>query len=156
MNKPQRYANVVIPHIMVENASKAIEFYKRAFEATEVFRVAYPDKRILHAEITIAGSLLMIGDAETPFKDPLAQKGTSVGLHVYVDDVDSLFKKAVRAGAKALQPPQDMFYGARSAMIEDPFGHVWVFLQQHKDIDPEAIRTIGESLLQEAAGKTGS
>ncbi|HEU5122397.1 MAG TPA: hypothetical protein VFT59_06160 [Candidatus Saccharimonadales bacterium] len=76
MNKPQRYTNVVIPHIMVNNASEAIDFYKRAFDATEIFRVTYPDKRVLHAEISIAGSLLMIGDAELPFSDPLTH-GTS-------------------------------------------------------------------------------
>ncbi len=88
---PNRYNNSVIAHIMIKGASKAIDFYQRAFNAIEIFRIAKEDGSIIHAEITIEDSNIMLGDAEEPFQEPQKLNGTTVGLHVYVDDVDSLF-----------------------------------------------------------------
>ncbi len=122
--RPTHYRDAVIAHIMVKNASAAIDFYAQALGAAEVMRIAAPDGRVLHAEIAIEGSVLMLGDADTPFVSPEAVGGTTAALHVYVGDVDARVLHAVEAGAKVLQQPQDMFYGARSVMLLDPFGHV--------------------------------
>jgi len=136
---PARYERSVIPHIMVENAAAAIDFYRRAFDATEIFRLAMPDGRIVHAEITIGDSLIMLGDADPPFRSPVSQDGPTVGLHVYVEDADALLDRAVQAGATVIQPVQDMFYGDRMGMLRDPFGHVWVLLEHVEDLLPEEI-----------------
>src|SRR5699024_3825882 len=102
---------------MINGAAEAIEFYKKAFDALEIFRLASPDGRIIHAEIQIGESVLMVGDADPPFQDPKTVGGTTVGLHVYVDDVDAMSAQAIRAGASEVQPAQDMFYGARQSMV---------------------------------------
>jgi PhnB protein len=136
---PERYTRAAVPHVMVRGAACAIDFYRNAFDATELFRLTQPNGDVLHAELGIDQSLFMLGDAAAPFSDPLSAGGTSVGLHVYVADVDALFQRAVDAGATPLQPPQDMFYGDRSAMLRDPFGHVWVFLTHQEDVTPDEI-----------------
>src|SRR5688500_9892869 len=108
---PARYHRSVIPHIMINGASEAIDFYKQAFNAIEIFRITRETGQIIHAEIMIENALLMLGDADGIFRDPQTVMGTTVGLHIYVDDVDALFTWALNAGAKAIQPVQDMFYG---------------------------------------------
>ena len=142
---PERYARAVIPHIMVKGVSAAIDFYAAAFDATQLFRIAQPDGTIVHAEITVGGSTVMVGDAAGIFHDPTSS-GPSVGLHMYVDDVDRVLQQAVHAGAAEMQPAQDMFYGARQAMILDPFGHVWVLLTQTEDLTPREIQDRGDAL----------
>jgi len=102
---------------------------------------------VLHAEITIEGSLVMLGDADDPFSAPTALGGTTAGLHAYVADVDARLAQAVNAGGEALQQPQDMFYGARTAMLRDPFGHVWVLLTHRQDLTLDEITRRGEALL---------
>jgi len=144
---PDRYRYSVIPHVMVDGASAAIEFYSEGFGATELFRVSSPDGLIVHAEITIGGSLVMVGDADGPFQDPRSLGGLSVGLHVYVNDVDALVARAVAAGATLREPVQDMFYGDRMGMVTDPFGHLWVLLTHKEDLPPEEIQRRGEALL---------
>jgi PhnB protein len=116
---PERYQYTVIPHIMIKGASAAIEFYKQAFSATEIFRIAKPTGEIAHAEIKIGNSIIMLGDTTKHFKDSQSLGGTSVGLHVYVDDVDNVFAQAVAAGAIVMEPMQDMFHGDRTAMLKD-------------------------------------
>jgi PhnB protein len=148
---PDRYRNSVISHVMVDGAAEAIEFYRRAFGATELIRIADADGRILHAEITIAGSLVMLGDADPPFDDPRSLGGLTVGLHVYVPDVDATVDAAVAAGAELLQAPQDMFYGDRMAMLKDPFGHIWVLLTHKEDLPLEEIKARGEAMLRGAS-----
>ena len=150
---PDRYRFSVIPHIFIDGASKAIEFYKAAFGATEIFRVAKPDGKIVHAEIRIGRSVVMVGDAEGAFADPRSLGGVSVGLHVYVDDVDARFARAVSAGATAIQPVQGMFYGDRTGMLRDPFGHIWVLLTHNEDMAPEDIKRHGEAMLKANAEK---
>lgn len=124
---PEHYQHAVIPHIVVNGAAEAIRFYTAAFGASEYFRLENDAGRIVHAEIGIHGHTLMLGDADAPFSPP-GSAGASVALHVYVPDVDDLTARAVGADAELLSPPADMPYGARQAMLRDPFGHVWIFL----------------------------
>jgi PhnB protein len=144
---PDRYHATVIPHIFVQDAPAAIEFYKEAFGAVELFRVAKPDGMIVHSEMTIGRALIMIGDADPPFSDAKTLKGASVGLHVYVNDVDAVVARAIEMGATSLSPISDMFYGARMGMLQDPYGHVWVFLTHTEDVAPEEIERRGRALL---------
>ena len=150
-SRPERYRSTVIAHVMVAGASDAIDFYGKAFGADELFRISHPDGRILHAEIAIEGSVIMLGDPETPFDDPTSVGTTTVGLHVYVDDVDTLFARAVDAGATPIQPVQDMFYGDRVGMLRDPFGHIWVLLTHQEDMAPDEIKRRGEAMLGHAS-----
>ena len=158
--RPDRYSNTVVPHIYVDDASKAIDFYKQAFGAVELFRIAYPNGRILHAEISIQGSVVMIGDPDNKlYGEPRALGRTSASLHIIVNDNEALFRHALQAGAQQIQPPTNMFYGANSASLRDPFGHVWVFLSWREDLEPAEMERRGNALLsqQSAPGssKTG-
>ncbi len=146
---PEGYHSVT-PYLMIKGASTAIEFYKRAFGATEVFRLSQPNGQIGHAEIKVGDSTLMLADSceEGPPRNPHSLGGSSVGLHVYVEDVDGQFAQAVSAGAKIVKPLQDQFYGDRSGTLEDPFGHLW-FLATHKeDLTPEEINRRAEALFK--------
>ena len=137
---PDGYHSVT-PYLSIQGAAEAIEFYQRAFNATECFRLTAPSGTIGHAEIRIGDAVIMLADpCETgAFRSPQSLGGSSVGLHVYVEDVDTLFDQAVNAGAKVVTPVQDQFYGDRTGTLEDPFGHVW-FLATHKeDLAPEEI-----------------
>jgi PhnB protein len=134
---------------MVNGASRAIAFYEKAFGATELFRIVRPDDRIVHAEMRIGESVIMVGDADGPFRDPNSLHGSSVGLHVYVENVDTLFAQAVSVGAKVIQSVQDMFYGDRTCMLEDPFGHIWVLLTYQEDMQPEEFKKRGEALFKQ-------
>ncbi|MFD0211227.1 VOC family protein [Streptomyces hirsutus] len=144
---PDRYRYAVIPHIMVDDAVAAIDFYQRAFGAREDFRIDAPGGGILHAEITVGQSTLMLGDASVDeaeaafFAAPASLGGgTSVTLHVFVPDVDSLAERARAAGAEILQPPKDMFHGDRTVILKDPSGHLWVFLTHREDVSEEELR----------------
>ncbi|MFF6806175.1 VOC family protein [Streptomyces sp. NPDC012616] len=144
---PDRYRCAVIPHIMVDDAAAAIDFYQRAFGAREDFRIDAPSGGILHAEITVGRSALMLGDAGAEASDAASFAapaslggGTSVMLHVFVPDVDSLAERAEAAGAEILQPPTDMFHGDRTVVIKDPAGHMWVFLSHKEDVSREELR----------------
>ncbi|MGW5431697.1 VOC family protein [Streptomyces sp. NPDC004059] len=137
---PEIYRNAVVAHIMVDGAADAIDFYARAFGAEELFRLEAPDGRIVHAEVRIQGSTIMLGDAEGPlFRAPTAIGGTTVGLHVFVEDVDALARRAAAAGAEVLQPPADQFHGDRTTMVKDPYGHVWIFLTHLEDLTPDEV-----------------
>lgn len=150
---PDRYRYAAIPHIMIDKAGAAIDFYVAAFGAEEIMRIAYPDGRILHAELRIGESVVMVGDADGMFVSPPVAGGTTVGLHVYVEDVDAMHRRAVAAGATSLQPPTDMFYGDRTTMLRDPFGHIWVFLTHVHDLPVHEMVARGTALLQ--AGDRG-
>ncbi|MCU7827017.1 VOC family protein [Kitasatospora sp. DSM 101779] len=127
MEIPEHHKQAVIPHIMVDGAAEAIEFYAQAFGAVELFRLEGEAGRIVHAEVGIHGSTFMLGDVDAPFSTP-DRVGTSVALHVYVPDVDGLTVAAAAGGAELLTAPTDMPYGARQSMLRDPFGHLWIFL----------------------------
>ncbi|MFF4440039.1 VOC family protein [Streptomyces sp. NPDC001621] len=144
---PDRYRYAVIPHIMVDDAAAAIDFYRRAFGAREDFRIGAPGGGILHAEITIGRSTLMLGDASVSeaeaasFAAPTSLGGgTSVTLHVFVPDVDSLAESAEAAGAEIVQPPKNMFHGDRTVILKDPSGHIWVFLTHVEDVSQEELQ----------------
>ncbi|SDT59464.1 PhnB protein [Streptomyces sp. TLI_053] len=139
---PERYRYAVVPHILVEDAAAAIDFYRRAFGARQDVRIDAPGGGVLHAEISIGASVLMLGDAGgdgAPFTAPAALGGTSVALHVYVPDVDALTARAEAAGAEILQPPTDQFHGDRTAVLRDPSGHLWIFLTHLEDLAPEEL-----------------
>ncbi|MGH8549579.1 MAG: VOC family protein [Methylococcales bacterium] len=147
---PDGYHSIT-PYLSIQGAAKAIEFYKQAFGATELFRLVAPSGEIGHAEIKIGDSSIMLADPceEGAFRNPQSLGGSSVSLHVYVNDVDSLFSQAVAAGAKTVKPVQDQFYGDRTGTLEDPFGHVW-FLATHKeDLTPEEINQRAEALFKQ-------
>jgi PhnB protein len=146
--RPERYQNAIVPHIYVDGTAEAIAFYERAFGAVELFRIAHPDGRILHAELSIAGSVVMIGDPDDRlYGEPRVLGGCTAGLHIFVDDNAALLRRAVDAGAEEIQPPTDMFYGANSASVRDPFGHVWVLLSWQNDLDPAEMERRGKALL---------
>jgi PhnB protein len=117
----------VAPHLVCDGAAAAIDFYREAFGAEEVSRLAMQNGRLLHARVTINGDTVMLVD-ENPHWNVLGPKtrgGASVTLHIDVPDVDAAFARATAAGATAVMPPTDMFWGARYGMVEDPFGHRW-------------------------------
>jgi len=128
------------PYMGIDKAGEAIEFYKKAFGATQVMRLDMPDGRVGHAELRIGDSSLMLGTPcdQMALRNP--DEHTSIGLHLYVEDVDAQFQRAVDAGATVVSEPKDQFYGDRSASVKDPFGHLW-FLATHKeDLAEEQIR----------------
>ena len=128
--------------LTVRNGADAIEFYKKAFGAEEIMRVPGPDgKSLMHAEIRVGNSRIMLGD-EAPAMGCLAPGtlgGPGGSLYVYVPDVDAAFKRAVAAGAKALMPVTDMFYGDRFGQVEDPSGHRWGLATHVEDVAPEEM-----------------
>jgi PhnB protein len=148
--RPDRYRNAIVPHIYVDGATDAIAFYRRAFDAVELFRIAHPDGRILHAEVAIHGSVLMIGDPDDGlYGEPRALGRCTAGLHIFVDDNEAVLRRAVEAGAEQIQAPTDMFYGANSASVRDPFGHVWVLLSWKEDLTPAEMERRGRALLKQ-------
>ncbi len=129
------------PYLVIRDASRAIDFYKRAFGAQELFRMPQPDGKIAHAEIKIGDSVIMIGE-ESPqmnAQSPQALKGTPVSIFLYLEDVDSVFKKAIAAGGKQDAPVQDMFWGDRYGKLTDPFGHQWQLATHIEDVAPEEM-----------------
>jgi len=130
------------PHLVCDGAAAAIEFYKKAFGATEVSRMPGPDGRIMHAQVRIGDSVLMLVDEwpDMGVVGPNKLKGTSVTLHLYVTDVDAAFAKAVAAGAKVKMPLADMFWGDRYGQLQDPFGHMWSLATHQRDLTPEEIK----------------
>lgn len=132
----------VTPHLVCADAAAALEFYKKAFGAVEMMRLAAPDGKLMHASFTIGDSLVMMAD-EFPSHHslgPKARGGTSVTLHLNVPDVDAFAKRAVDAGAKLTMPPADMFWGDRYGQVEDPFGHRWAIATHIKDMTPDEIK----------------
>ncbi len=137
---PDGYARVT-PYLIVDGASAAIDFYTSVLGATERMRMPAPEDKVGHAELEIGDSVIMLAD-EAPEMDargPRAVGGTPVSLHVYVEDVDSVFERAVQAGAKALRPVEDRFYGDRSGGFEDPFGHRWDVASHVEDVPADEM-----------------
>ena len=149
--RPDRYRNAVVAHIYIDRAADAIEFYQRAFGAEELFRIAHPNGAILHAEISILGSVVMIGDPDHKlYGEPRQLGGCTAGLHLFLDDNAALLRRAVAAGAEQIQPPTDMFYGANSASVRDPFGHVWVLLSWKEDLDGDEMQRRGKAFFRDS------
>jgi PhnB protein len=137
---PDGYHSVT-PYLCIDGAAKAIEFYKNAFGAKEVFRMGAPDGKVGHAELEIGGSRIMLADEypDWDFRSPRAFGGSPVSIHLYVEDVDTVYNRAIAAGAKAKRPVVDQFYGDRSGSFEDPFGHVWHVATHTEDLTEEEI-----------------
>lgn len=136
---PAAYLHAVVPHLLVDDADAALAFYERAFGAEPRFRLDGDEGEVVHAELTVAGAVLMLGDARDGLPSPAAIGSTPVILHVYVPDVDALTARATAAGAELLEGPADQFHGDRTAMLRDPFGHLWIFLTHLEDLTPEQI-----------------
>jgi PhnB protein len=150
---PEGYHNVT-PYLFVKGAVKAIDFYKNAFAATEILRMPGPDGRIMHAELRIGDSIVMLADENPPHgvMSPQTVGGFSVGLHVYVENVDQVMQKAVENGAKPLRPIKNQFYGDRSGSLLDPFGHMWSVATHVEDVSPEEMRKRVNVAMSQTAG----
>jgi PhnB protein len=137
---PDDYPRVT-PYLIIDGASAAIDFYSSVLGATERLRMAGPDGKVGHAELGIGDSVIMLADEhlDMDVRGPQTVGGTPVTLHVYVEDADSVFERAIQAGAKALRPVEDKFYGDRSGQFEDPFGHRWDVATHVEDVPPEEM-----------------
>lgn len=129
-------------YLIVDNASEAIAFYERAFGATEKFRLVGPDGRIGHAELDFDGTTLMLADEfpETGAVAPATLGGSAVSIHLHVDDADAVVDRAAQAGAAVESPPTDQFYGERSAVLKDPFGHRWNIGHEIETVSPAEMQ----------------
>lgn len=144
----------VTPYLIVNDASAAIEFYKKAFGATEFIRMPGPGGKIMHAEIRIGSGPVMLAD-EFPQMGALSPKsvgGTAVYLLAYFEDVDAVFAQAIAAGAKEVRAVQDQFYGDRSGTLSDPFGHQWTLSTHKEDVSNEEIQKRMASMGKECGG----
>ncbi|MBW3601657.1 MAG: VOC family protein [Actinobacteria bacterium] len=137
---PDGYPQVT-PYLCVDGASAAIDFYRDVFGATERMRMPAPGDTIGHAELQIGDSVVMLSDEQPDMglRGPRTLGGTPVTISVYVEDVDAAFDRAVGAGATALSPPEDQFYGDRSGQFEDPFGHRWSVATHVEDVPPDEM-----------------
>jgi PhnB protein len=134
--------HTVTPHLVVRGAAKAIDFYKRAFDAKEESRLPGPNGTLMHASIRIGDSSVMLMDESPEWKSvgPQSLKGTPVTIHLYVNDVDKTFDTAVKAGAKPVMPVSDMFWGDRYGVLEDPFGHSWSVATHKRDVSDKEMQ----------------
>jgi PhnB protein len=145
MSKPKPIpegCHTLTASLVVSDGARAIDFYKRAFNATERSRFAMADGKIGHAELKIGDSIVMLSD-EFPgasCRSPEAVGGTTVNLYVYTENVDSLFNQAVKAGATVKMPVGDMFWGDRFGQLTDPFGHCWSIATHKEDVAPEEMQ----------------
>jgi uncharacterized glyoxalase superfamily protein PhnB len=133
--------HTLTPYMTVRDAARAIEFYKQAFGAVEKGVMKGPDGKIMHAELRIGDSLFMLADEFPQYGSlsPLSTGGSGMGLHIYVEDVDSAFDRAVKAGAKTEMPVTDMFWGDRYGKLADPFGHKWSIATHKRDMSMEEM-----------------
>jgi len=141
----------VTPSLFVAGAAKAIDFYKKAFGAEELMRFAGPDGSIMHAELRIGDSIIMLAD-EMPDqggRGPKSIGGTPVSFFVYGENVDAAWERAVDAGAKPIVPLADQFWGDRTGCLEDPFGHQWWLAQHIQDLTPEELQKNAESFFSQ-------
>jgi PhnB protein len=149
---PDGYHSVT-PYLVVKGAAKAIEYYKKALGAKELMRFPGPGGAIMHAELQIGDSPIMLADEMPgrPYQSPQAYGGTPVSLMIYVEDVDTAFNRAVAAGGKVQQALQDHFYGDRSGTFEDPFGHVWTIGTHKEDVSSAEMAKRMEALMKQQA-----
>jgi PhnB protein len=136
--------HTVTPHLILDNTAQALDWYKKALGAEEVARAAGPDGKIMHAEIRLGDSLIMMNDEMGGGKSAKAFGGSPASLWVYVDDCDALFKRAVGAGARVGQGPmsqmQDQFWGDRAGTFTDPYGYQWTIATRKEDLTPNEMK----------------
>ncbi len=149
-----------IPHLVVDNAAAAIDFYRKAFGAEELMRMPAPDgRRLFHAEIRLGASVIYLCDDFPEMcggrsQTPKALGGTPVTIHHYVEDCDAAIQRALEAGATVVRPPEDMFWGDRYGVVEDPFGHHWSFASHVRDVSPQEMAAAVEAMARETAAKS--
>ncbi|MDZ4685166.1 MAG: VOC family protein [Planctomycetaceae bacterium] len=133
--------HTLTPYLIVRGGKAALEFYKKAFGATEVLRLDMPDGNIAHAEMKIGDSIFMMGEENEQYQchSPLKLGGTPLGLMVYVKDADAAYNQAIAAGATVLRPIKNQFYGDRSGTVTDPFGHQWTVATHVEDVPHEEL-----------------
>jgi len=138
---PEGY-HVITPYLIVNGASRAIDYYAKVLGARERMRIMQPDGRVGHAELEIGDSVVMLADEfpEMGARGPQSFGGSPVTIHLYVDDVDAVFARAVAGGAQATRPVQDQFYGDRAGSITDPFGHVWHIATHTEDVPADEMK----------------
>jgi PhnB protein len=148
---PDGYHSVT-PYLIIKGAADAMKFYKSAFGAAELMRMAGPDGKIGHAEMKIGDSVIMLADEhpEMGHRGPQSLGGVAVSLVVYLDHVDEVFKQALVSGAKEIRPLKDQFYGDRSGTLQDPFGHQWTLATHIEDVAPDELRRRAEKSMQNA------
>jgi PhnB protein len=145
--------HTVTPYLMISGAAKALDFYKKAFNAKEILRMDGPEGKVMHAEIQIGDSRIMLAD-EVPnmgFRSPSSLGGTGVGILLYVPDVDAAAKQATAAGAKELRPVKGQFYGDRAGTFADPFGHMWTLSTHIEDVPPDELRKRAEAMCKQGS-----
>jgi PhnB protein len=148
--------HVVTPYLTVRDAAQAIDFYKKAFGAEQTVRMDSPDGKVMHAEIRIGDSVVMLGDENPQMgsNSPQTLGGTTAGLMIYSENIDQAFDRAIKAGAKAISPPADMFWGDRYGQLVDPFGHKWSLGQHIRDVSPaEMVKAQEEWMKQQQEQK---
>jgi PhnB protein len=133
----------VFPYLRVHNSAEAIEFYARAFDAQELFRLTAPDGRIGHAQMKLGPATIMLGDEypEFGFRGPRSLGGTTIAIHLHVSDVDQAFERAISAGAAVVVPLKNQFWGERTAIVRDPFGHEWLLGGHLESVSPEEMQS---------------
>jgi len=134
--------HTITPHLIVDGAAAAIEFYQKAFNAQEVMRLPGPNGKLMHATIRIEGSPVMLVDEMPEWRalSPKSLKGSPVTIHIFVEDVDAFVARAVATGAKVTMPVDDMFWGDRYGKLEDPFGHQWSVATQMRQVSMEEMQ----------------
>jgi PhnB protein len=144
----------VTPYLMLRDGAAAIEFYKKAFGAKELMRFPGPQGKLMHAEVQIGDSPVMLADEmpEALCQGPKTRGGTTVGIMIYVENADAVFNQAVAAGAKVLRPLKDQFYGDRSGSVEDPFGHVWTIATHKEDVSSAEMAKRAAAEMQKKPG----
>ncbi len=149
---PKGY-HTLTPYLVVNDGNRAIEFYKQAFGATETVRMGGPGGKIGHAELKIGDSMMMLSDEMpgSPNRSPQSLGGSPVSVFMYVENVDSVFDQAIKSGAKADMPPQDMFWGDRFGSLTDPFGHQWALATHIEDVAPEEMKKRSQEAIAKMA-----
>ena len=142
------------PYLIIKDAARALEFYQKAFGATEVMRIPAPEGKVGHAEIKIGTAIIMLADEfpDMNCKSPQSFGGTPVSFMVYVKDVDRFVNRAVAAGATVLTPVENKFYGDRAGSLEDPFGHQWHFATHVEDVPPDELAKRAEAFMKPQGG----
>jgi len=143
--------HTLTPYMTVRDAARAIEFYKQAFGAVERGAMKGPDGKVMHAELLIGDSIVMLADEQPQFGalSPQSTGGAGMGLHIYVEDVDSAFDRAVQAGAKVEMPVGDMFWGDRYGKLADPFGHKWSIATHKADLSAEEMERGMKAMMED-------
>jgi PhnB protein len=147
---PEGY-HTLTPYMTVRNAARAIEFYKQAFGAVEKGVMKGPDGKVMHAELRIGDSLFMLGDEfpEWGALSPQSTGGAGTGLHIYTEDVDAAFDRAMKAGGTVEMPVTDMFWGDRYGKLVDPFGHKWSIATHKRDLSMDEMETAQKEFMSQ-------